>query len=81
MDEQEKDFEELMGDDGDDGELAVLTSGMRSLAYSGGGGAAAEPDDEPDADESIDDTTVVTYSSTIIPRSQAVHGPWHQSIW
>ena len=65
MDEQEKDFEELMGDDGDDGELAVLTSGMRSLAYSGGGGAAAEPDDEPDADESIDDTTVVTYSSTI----------------
>jgi len=65
MDEQEKDFEELMGDDGDDGELAVLTSGMRSLAYSGGGGAAAEPDDEPDADESIDDTTVVAYSSKI----------------
>ena len=65
MDEQEKDFEELMGDDGDDGELAVLTSGMRSLAYSGGGGAAAEPDDEPDADESIDDVPVVTYSSTM----------------
>ena len=57
MDPAEQEFEGLMGDD----ELTVLTKGL-TLEYSG---AAAEPDDEPDADESIDDTTVVAYSSKI----------------